>query len=459
MKKTPEIMHKQEADIRRRNFKEVALGYTEEQALNEAGRCLKCKKPFCVEGCPVNVQIPDFIKLIQEQKYIDAAKIIKETNSLPAVCGRVCPQEDQCEKACILNKKGDPVRIGYLERFVADELEKAGEKVERITPCKKGKVAILGSGPAGLTCAVDIAKEGYEVKIFEAFHDTGGVLRYGIPEFRLPKRIVEKEVDYIKKLGIDIELDCVVGSTVSIEQLREEGYLAFFIGVGAGTPRFMNIPGENLNGVLSANEFLTRINLMKAYDFPNVPTPVRKGKHVAVIGGGNVAMDAARSALRLGAEQVNIIYRRSRNELPARLEEIENAEEEGIKFHFLTNPKKIAGNEKNWITAMECYRMELGEPDESGRRRPVIVPNSEFLLELDTVIVAIGNDANPLLTNKIPGLELNKWGNIIADDKGQTSIPGIFAGGDIVTGAATVIEAMGAGRTAAAAIAEYLKKI
>ncbi|MDP8218035.1 MAG: NADPH-dependent glutamate synthase [Candidatus Theseobacter exili] len=455
-KKTPEIMHKQNTSARSKNFKEVALGYTEEQAINEANRCLKCKKPLCVEGCPVRVQIPEFIKLIEDRKYVEAAYKIKETNSLPAVCGRVCPQEDQCEKTCILSKKGDPIRIGYLERFAADELEKSGEKTEEIVPSKQGKVAVIGSGPAGLTCAVDLAKLGYPVKILEAFHDTGGVLRYGIPEFRLPKHIVKNEVEYIKKLGIEIELNCVVGATVSIEDLRNEGYRAFFIGVGAGTPRFMNIPGENLNGVYSANEFLTRVNLMKAYDFPNSATPIKRGNHVAVVGGGNVAMDSARSALRLGAEKVDIIYRRSRVEMPARIEEIENAEEEGIEFHLLTNPKRIIGNKDNWVTGIECYRMELGEPDDSGRRRPVVVHGSEFIIDLDTVIIAIGNDANPLLTNRIEGLELNKWGNIVADENGKTSVPGMYAGGDIVTGAATVIEAMGAGRNSANTIAKYL---
>ena len=405
------------------------------------------------------MQIPEFIQLIEEKKYVEAAYKIKETNSLPAVCGRVCPQEDQCEKTCILGRKGDPIRIGYLERFAADKLEQAGEATERLTPTKNIKVAVVGSGPAGLTCAVDLAKTGYEVKIFEAFHDTGGVLRYGIPEFRLPKRIVRNEVEYIRKLGIEIEVNCIVGATVSIDDLRAEGYEAFFIGVGAGTPRFMNIPGENLNGVYSANEFLTRVNLMKAYDFPNSATPIKRGNHVAVVGGGNVAMDAARSALRLGAEKVDIIYRRSRVEMPARIEEIENAEEEGIEFHLLTNPKQIIGNEDNWVTGIECYKMELGEPDDSGRRRPVVIQGSEYTIALDTVIIAIGNDSNPLLTHRIQGLELNRWGNIVTDESGKTSIPDIYAGGDIVTGAATVIEAMGAGRTSAKAIDEYLASL
>mgnify|MGYP001594668746 CR=1 FL=1 len=470
---TKQHMNKQDPGVRRHNFKEVATGFTEEQALAEASRCLECKKPLCVEGCPVRVQIPQFIHLIKEKKYVEGAKKIKETNSFPAVCGRVCPQEDQCEGACILNKKGNPIGIGYLERFVADALEKSLTPARLLAqpagrpqpPLPRGegaskvkKVAVIGTGPAGLTCAADLAKLGYSVRIFEALHDTGGVMRYGIPEFRLPKRIVDFEVKAIKELGVEIELNAVIGATLSIEDLFKEGYQAVFIGVGAGTPSFMSIPGENLNGVYSANEFLTRVNLMKSYDFPKAITPIKIGKHVAVVGGGNVAMDAARTAMRLGAEKVYLVYRRSRTEMPARIEEVENAEEEGIIFKLLTNPKKIMADSNGSVSGMECIQMELGVPDDSGRRRPVEKAGSEFMLAVQTVIMAIGTQANPLLTKHVPGLDLNKWGYIVADEQGRTSVPGVYAGGDIVTGSATVIQAMGAGRAAAKSIEKFLSK-
>ncbi len=454
-------MNRQDPKERRRNFLEVALGYTEEQALLEASRCLQCPKPFCVEGCPVSIDIPGFIKLILEKDYIGAAEKIKETNSLPAVCGRVCPQEEQCEEKCILGKTPDgPVAIGRLERFVADYEAKHSEKeVEPVKERKNKKVAIVGAGPAGLTVAGELAKKGYDVTIFEALHKPGGVLVYGIPEFRLPKVIVEREVEYIKKLGVDIKYNVVIGKTFTVDELlEEEGYDAVFLGNGAGLPKFMGIPGENLNGVYSANEFLTRINLMKAYEFPKYDTPIKKGHKVAVIGGGNVAMDAARSALRLGAEEVYIVYRRGREQMPAREEEIENAEEEGIIFKLLTNPVEILGNDKGWVKGLKCIKMELGEPDESGRRRPVPIEGSEFEMEVDVVIMAIGQSANPLVAGSASGLETNKWGYIVADEEtGKTTKKGVFAGGDIVTGAATVISAMGAGRKAAKAIDEYLQ--
>jgi glutamate synthase (NADPH/NADH) small chain len=449
-------MPKQDPEKRKQNFSEVALGLTEEQALSEASRCIQCKNPKCVGGCPVGVQIPQFIKLITEKKYVEAALKIKETNMLPAMCGRVCPQEDQCEKECVLGKAGKAIGIGYLERFAADKLDESGQKAQKISSTKNKRVAVIGSGPSGLTCAADLVRMGHTVRIFEGFHDTGGVLRYGIPEFRLPKRIIKNEVENIGKMGAEIEVDCIVGATLSIADLFAEGYSAIFVGVGAGTPQFLGIPGENLNGVYSANEFLTRVNFMKAYDFPNSATPIKRGKRVAVIGGGNVAMDAARTALRLGAEKVTIVYRRSRAEMPARAEESENAEEEGIEFKLLTAPKRIIGDKENWVSGMECLRMELGEPDDSGRRRPVVVPGSEFILDVDIVVVAVGTQANPLLTRKTQGLKLNKWGYIEADENGQTSLPGVYAGGDIVTGSATVIGAMGAGRKAAQAIDKYL---
>jgi len=452
-------MPEQDPNIRNKNFLEVALGYTEEMAKEEAQRCLQCKHRPCVSGCPVNVQIPEFIKLVAEGKFEEAYKKIYETNSLPAICGRVCPQESQCEKFCVRAKKGESVGIGRLERFVADwymaNCESKPEKVEKLNK----KVAIIGSGPAGLTCAGDLAKMGYDVTIFEAFHTPGGVLMYGIPEFRLPKALVQKEIENVRKLGVEIKTNMVIGKVLSIEELmEEEGFEAVFIGSGAGLPSFMGIEGENLNGVYSANEFLTRINLMKAYKFPETDTPVKVGRNVAVVGGGNVAMDAARSAKRLGAENVYIVYRRSEAEMPARLEEIHHAKEEGIIFKLLNNPTRILGTEDGWVKGIECVEMELGEPDASGRRRPIAKEGSEFVLDVETVIIAIGQTPNPLITSSTPGLDSHRWGGIIADEEtGATSKPGVFAGGDAVTGAATVILAMGAGKKAAKAIDEYLK--
>ncbi|AEM79847.1 NADPH-dependent glutamate synthase [Thermoanaerobacter wiegelii] len=454
-KKTP--MPTQKPEVRRCNFNEVALGYSEEEAVSEAQRCLQCKKPGCVEGCPVQVQIPQFIKRIAERDFEGAIKIIKETNSLPAICGRVCPQEAQCEKNCVLGKVGEPVAIGRLERFAADWERTKGIRPP-VIPKKLGKkVAIIGSGPAGLTCAGDLAKLGYDVTIFEALHKPGGVLVYGIPEFRLPKIIVEQEVKFIQQLGVEIKTNMVMGKVLTIDDLFEMGYEAVFISTGAGLPKFMGIPGENYLGVYSANEFLTRINLMKAYSFPNTDTPIKVGKKVAVIGGGNVAMDAARSALRMGADEVHIVYRRSEEEMPARKEEFENAKEEGIIFDFLTNPVRITGNENGWVKGIECIRMELGEPDASGRRRPVPITGSEFIMDVDTVVIAIGTGPNPLLTKTTEGLELTKHGYIAVDEDGRTSREGVWAGGDIVTGSATVILAMGAGKKAARSIHEYLQ--
>ncbi len=454
-----QIIPKQDPKVRSKNFDEVALGYTEEQALAEASRCLNCKKPLCVQGCPVEIDIPGFIMKIKEKDFLGAAAKIKEKNSLPAVCGRVCPQENQCEKHCILGKKGEPVAIGALERFAADREAAAPEKP--IPPIKKinCKAAIIGAGPAGLTCAADLALQGFDVTIFESLHEPGGVLQYGIPQFRLPKDIVTREVDYIKKLGVEIKTSVLVGQTVTVQELVEQGYDTVFIGTGAGLPYFLNIPGENLNGVYSANEFLTRVNLMKAYRFPEYDTPVRIGERVAVIGGGNVAMDAARTSLRLGAKEVYIVYRRSRAELPARHEEIENAEEEGIIFKLLHNPSRIIGNDQGEVVALECIRMELGEPDASGRRKPIPIPDSEFQFPVDNVIVAIGQGPNPILLRTTPGLKLNKWGYIETDPETlATSLPGVYAGGDIVTGAATVIAAMGAGKKAAKQMVEYCKQ-
>lgn len=451
----------QEPSVRARNFEEVALGYDEETAVAEAKRCLHCKIPQCRKGCPVSVDIPEFIGKIKERDYDAAIAAIKKSNALPAVCGRVCPQENQCEKYCILGKKGEPVAIGRLERFAADTFMAKNEEVSPIEYASDAKkVAVIGSGPSGLSCAGDLAKRGYKVTVFEALHKAGGVLSYGIPEFRLPKdKIVKKEIENIEKLGVKFELDAVAGRLFTVDELmEEEGFAAVFIGTGAGLPRFQNIPGESLNGVYSANEFLTRCNLMKAYAFPEYATPIKVGKKVAVIGGGNVAMDAARTALRLGAEKVYIVYRRSEAELPARKEEVEHAKEEGIEFKLLNNPVEILGDENGWVQAMRCIKMELGEPDASGRRRPVAIAGSEFDLAVDTVIVSIGTGPNPIIAHTTKGLDTNKRGNIIADEETcKTSKPGVFAGGDIVTGAATVILAMGAGRKAAAAIDDYLK--
>jgi glutamate synthase (NADPH/NADH) small chain len=457
--KKRERMPEQAPKLRIQNFSEVALGYTRENALREASRCLGCKKPACVEGCPVAVKIPEFIKQVKEGDFMGAIHIIKETNSLPAVCGRVCPQESQCESKCVLGKKGEPIAVGRLERFVADYELAAGEVRTPEKPKATGKkVAIIGAGPSGLTVAGELAKLGHEVTIFEALHKAGGVLVYGIPEFRLPKAIVQREVDYVQKLGVAIKPNTIIGQTATVDELFEEGFDAIFVGTGAGLPYFLDIPGENLNGVYSANEFLTRANLMKAYLFPEYDTPIRMAKKVAVIGGGNVAMDSARVAKRLGADHVYLIYRRSRAEMPARAEEAHHAEEEGIDFRLLTNPIRIVGDEKNWVRGIECVNMELGEPDASGRRRPVEIKGSEHIIDVEVVIVAIGQGPNPILTQSTEGLELRKSGNIQADtETGKTSRKGIFAGGDIVTGAATVILAMGAGRKAAQAIDEYLK--
>ena len=448
----------QDPQVRAHNFEEVALGYTQETAVEEAKRCLQCKDPKCREGCPVEVLIPEFIKKVAEEDFLEAGKALKIKNSLPAVCGRVCPQETQCEIKCILGKKGDPVAIGRLERFVADYDLKFGEsKFEKPVPTGK-RVAIIGGGPSGLACAGDLAKAGHAVTIFEALHVAGGVLMYGIPQFRLPKDIVQTEITNLKQMGVEILTNQVVGKITSVDELMAKGYDAVFIGTGAGLPYFMDIPGENLNGVYSANEFLTRTNLMKGYKFPDYVTPVKVGKNVAVLGAGNVAMDSARTSLRLGAENVYIIYRRSRNEMPARAEELEHAEEEGIQFHLLTSPVSIEGDERGWVKSMTCLRYELGEPDASGRRAPIPIPGSEYVIPMDTVVVAIGQGPNPLVTKSTAGLELNKRGNIVAnEDTLMTSKPGVFAGGDIVTGAATVILAMGAGKKAAAGIDQYLK--
>ena len=447
----------QDPQVRNKNFKEVALGYTKEQAIDEAQRCLHCKTRNCVAGCPVRIDIPDFIKEVAEGNFEEAYQIIAKSSSLPAVCGRVCPQESQCEGKCVRGIKGEPVGIGRLERFVAD-YHNENAKEHAVKPQSNGhKVAIIGSGPSGLTCAGDLAKLGYEVTVFEALHLAGGVLVYGIPEFRLPKTgVVAKEIENVKSLGVHIETNVVVGKSVTIDQLMdEEGFQAVFIGSGAGLPKFMGIPGENANGVFSANEYLTRSNLMKAFD-PDSRTPIMHGKKVAVVGGGNVAMDAARTALRLGAE-VHIVYRRSEEELPARVEEVHHAKEEGIIFDLLTNPTEILSDDKGWVTGMKCIRMELGEPDESGRRRPVEVPGSEFVMELDTVIMSLGTSPNPLISSTTKGLDTNKWKCIIADENnGKTTKEGVYAGGDAVTGAATVILAMGAGKAAAKGIDEYL---
>jgi len=444
--------------VRRCNFNEVALGYTEDLALAEAGRCLDCKNSPCVKGCPVEIDIPGFIREIRNRDYRAAIGVIRQKNSLPAVCGRVCPQEEQCEKLCTLGKKHSPVAIGRLERFAAD-WERANRPVSTMPQHRPEgrRVAVVGSGPAGLTVAGDLAKQGCRVTVFEALHKPGGVLVYGIPEFRLPKAIVQEEVDYIAKLGVEFRTNVIVGRTVTIDELMAEGYDAVFVGSGAGLPKFKGIPGEQLNGVVSANEFLTRSNLMKAYDFPNYVTPIRVGKRVAVIGAGNVAMDSARTALRLGAEDVSIVYRRSRQEMPARIEEVENAEEEGVQMRLLTDPIRLEGAD-GWVQSMVCLRMELGEPDASGRPSPVPVEGSEFELPVDTVVVAIATSANPLIRQTTPDLACNKHGYIVADEEtGKTSKAGVWSGGDIVTGAATVILAMGAGRKAARDIDRYLR--
>jgi len=456
VKRERQEMPRQDPQVRARNFDEVALGYTMELALAEAERCLQCKKPLCVQGCPVEVKIPEFILALREGDLPRAVRELKEKNNLPAICGRVCPQETQCEMTCVLGKKQEPVAIGRLERFVADWELAHGVTIPEIPPPTGKKVAVVGCGPAGLTCAADLARLGHAVTIFESLHAPGGVLMYGIPEFRLPKRIVQAEVDYVRKLGVEIRLNSVIGKLYSLDELLAH-YDAVFLGTGAGLPQFLGIPGENLNGVYSANEFLTRINLMKAYLFPEYATPIKRRPRVAVVGGGNVAMDAARCALRLGAAEVHIVYRRSRAELPARAEEVENAEEEGIVFDLLTNPVRILGDEHNWVRAMECIRMELGEPDASGRRRPVPIPGSEFTLEFDLIVIAIGTSPNPLIFQGVAGLERTRHGTVVADEvTGKTTKERVWAGGDIVTGAATVISAMGAGKRAAADIHRFL---
>ena len=452
-------VREQDPKVRATNFEEVCLGYNEEEAVAEAERCLNCKKPMCVSGCPVNINIPAFIEQVKNRDFEKAAQIIAESSSLPAVCGRVCPQETQCEGKCILGVKGEPVAIGKLERFVADWAREHNIEPVPAKEKKGKKVAVIGSGPAGLTCAGDLAKMGYDVKIFEALHQPGGVLVYGIPEFRLPKdEVVAHEVENVKKLGVEIETNVIVGKTVTIDQLlNEEGFDAVFIGSGAGLPKFMGIPGEQANGVFSANEFLTRNNLMKAFREDH-DTPIYRGHKVAVVGGGNVAMDAARTALRLGAE-THIVYRRSEAELPARVEEVHHAKEEGIVFHLLTNPTEILVDDNGWVKGIRCIKMELGEPDASGRRRPIAVPGSEYDIEVDAVIMSLGTSPNPLISSTTEGLEVNKWKCIVADENnGATTKEGVYAGGDAVTGAATVILAMGAGKAAAAGIDEYLSK-
>ena len=449
-------MPEQDPNVRNKNFLEVATGYTEEMAKEEAERCLNCKHKPCVSGCPVNVRIPEFIMQVKDGNFEEAYKIITSTNTLPAVCGRVCPQESQCESKCVRGIKNEPVGIGRLERFVADWYMKNVEaKAEKVSS-NGHKVAVIGAGPSGLTCASDLAKLGYEVTIFQAFHTAGGVLVYGIPEFRLPKAIVKKEVENLEAMGVKIMTNMVIGKVLSIDELFEDGFEAVFVGSGAGLPAFMGIPGEGLVGVYSANEFLTRINLMKAYK-DDSDTPIKKSKRIAVVGGGNVAMDAARCAKRIGAEEVYIVYRRGLEEMPARLEEVHHAQEEGIIFKNLTNPVKIVGDENGFVCGMECIEMELGEPDASGRRRPVAKDNSNFILDVDAVVMAIGTSPNPLIRTTTDGLEANKWGCLVANDKMATTREGVFAGGDAVSGAATVINAMGAGKTAAASIDEYIK--
>lgn len=454
-------MPHQEADVRITNFKEVNLGFTEEYAKLEALRCLQCPKPKCIEGCPVGVKINEFIALVAKGEFLAAAEKIKEDNALPAICGRVCPQEEQCEIKCVVSSKGHPVAIGRLERFVADfEREHGGIKKAKIIAKNGHKVAIIGSGPAGLSCAGDLIQMGYDVTVFEALHELGGVLTYGIPEFRLPKEIVKAEINALKDLGVEFRTNVVIGSTYTIDELFEMGYKAVFIAVGAGLPNFLNIPGENLNGIYSSNEFLTRVNLMKAYEFPEYDTPIfnMKDKNVAVFGGGNTAMDAVRTAKRLGAKNAYIIYRRTENEMPARKEEVEHAKEEKIEFIFLANPVEFIGDADGNLKAVKLQRMELGEPDSSGRRKPIPIKDSEFVLEIDAAVIAIGNGSNPIIKNTTPDLKFNKWGNIeVNPDTLETSKPGVFAGGDIVTGGATVILAMGAGRKAAKSIDNYIK--
>lgn len=450
-------VREQDPKERIKNFDEVSLGYNEDEAVREAKRCLKCKTPMCIDGCPVGIDIPKFATDIAKGDFDEAIKTIKEKNNLPAICGRVCPQESQCEKLCTLGMKWKPLAIGKLERFAADHEKESSKPV--IPEWNGHKVAVVGSGPAGLTAAADLAKMGYKVTIFEALHTAGGVLTYGIPEFRLPKRIVEREVKYVKELGVEFRFNEIVGRTITIDEMFHQGFDAIFIGSGAGLPQFMGIPGESFNGVYSANEFLTRINLMKAYKFPEYDTPVKKGNNVAVVGGGNVAMDSARTAIRLGAEHVYLIYRRSENEMPARHEEIEHAKEEGIEFKLLMNPTRIIGDNDNQVTGIECIKMELAEPDESGRSKPVPVPGSETLIDVDTVIIAIGTSPNPLIPKTTEGLEISKHGTIVTESYTfKTSREGVFAGGDIVSGAATVISAMGQAKEAAIAIDEYIKE-
>ncbi|MEE0410221.1 MAG: NADPH-dependent glutamate synthase [Clostridia bacterium] len=451
-------MPEQAPDIRNKNFLEVTTGYTPEMAIDEAQRCLNCKTKPCMQGCPVSVKIPEFISCMKDGDFEGAYQKIKETNALPAVCGRVCPQERQCESKCVRGIKGEPVGIGRLERFAADYHMANVTDIPEIPEWNGKKIAVVGSGPSGLTVAGDLAKMGYKVTVYEAFHTAGGVLMYGIPEFRLPKSIVQKEISGLKAMGVDIQTNVIIGRTLTVDELLNDmGYDAVYIGSGAGLPRFMGIDGENLNGVYSANEFLTRINLMKGYKFPEYDTPVYVGKNVAVLGGGNVAMDAARSAKRLGAENVYIVYRRGKDELPARKEEVEHAEEEGIIFRLLENPTRILGNEDGWVSGMETVKMELGEPDESGRRRPVVIEDSESVLDIDTVVVAIGQTPNPLIRQTTDGLETDRRGCIVANDDGLTSKAKVYAGGDVVTGAATVILAMGAGKKAAEAIDKELR--
>ena len=449
-------VREQEPKVRATNFEEVCYGYNEEEAVAEASRCLNCKNAQCMKGCPVSINIPAFIAQVKERNFEEAYHIISESSALPAVCGRVCPQESQCEGKCIRGFKGDPVAIGKLERFVADWAREHGIKPKKAEKLNGHKVAVIGSGPAGLTCAGDLARLGYQVTVFEAFQVAGGVLMYGIPEFRLPKTIVQQEIQSLKDAGVDIQPDMVIGKILSVDELMESGYDAVFIGSGAGLPRFMNIPGEGLVGVCSANEYLTRINLMHGYD-PKYATPVIQSKAVAVVGGGNVAMDAARSALRMGAEHVYIVYRRSEAEMPARLEEVHHAKEEGVEFQNLCNPVEILGDENGRVNGLKCIRMELGEPDESGRRRPVAVPDSEFVLDVDTVIMAIGTSPNPLISGTTKGLDTNRWGCLVVNEEMATTKDKVYAGGDAVTGAATVILAMGAGKTAAVSIDEVLR--